>query len=411
MKKIFLLLSIILLIGFISGCDESNPQNQTGVLDTGFATSTDEQNNISTDSFDTHDTQQQPDTDTSTQGNTDSENRDSETGSDTNETGSTDTATDTGTGSEEIDTSPVGTHGQLKVNGNQIVGKLGNPVLLKGMSLYWSVWGPQKYYNENVVKWLVDDWKINLIRTAMAVDINDRGEEDKGWIYHKDRQTALVETVVDAAIENGIYIIVDWHTHNIHTNEAKEFFEYMAQKYGNTPNLIWEIFNEPIRQSWPEIKTYSEEVINVIRQYSDNLILAGTRNWSQRVDEASENPLSDANTAYVLHFYAGTHGQELRDTAQSALDNGVALFISEWGTSSADGGREDRNVYTNESREWIQWAVQRNISMANWSLGDIDESSASLTPGASVNGGWDLQTDLTESGRFIREQIININTQ
>ena len=34
----------------------------------------------------------------------------------------------------------------------------------------------------------------------------------------------------------------------------------------------------------------------------------------------------------LRHFYAGTHGQYLRDKAQAALDRGIALFVSEWGT-------------------------------------------------------------------------------
>ena len=40
---------------------------------------------------------------------------------------------------------------------------------------------------------------------------------------------------------------------------------------------------------------------------------------------------------YTLHFYAGTHGAELRQRIDSALSAGLPIFVSEWGTSRADG--------------------------------------------------------------------------
>jgi endoglucanase len=304
---------------------------------------------------------------------------------------------------------PVETHGRLRVEGNRIVGEHGRPVQLMGMSLYWSIWGPQKYYNADVVKWLVDDWKVDLVRASMAVEINQQGD-NKGWLYNRENQESMVEAVIEAAIENGIYVLVDWHTHHVHTEAAKEFFLKMAEKYGRYPNVIWETFNEPVRQSWPEIAEFTREVTSVIRPHSDNLIIAGTRNWSQFVDEAADDPLPDANTAYSLHFYAGTHGKDLRDKGDYALSKGIALFITEWGTSRADGGR-DGTIFPDETRDWINWALERNISMANWSLADLRESSAALSRGASEQGGWDPENDLSPSGRLLRDYIIKINSK
>ncbi|TVR70152.1 MAG: glycoside hydrolase family 5 protein [Marinilabiliales bacterium] len=304
---------------------------------------------------------------------------------------------------------PVETHGRLRVEGNRIVGEHGEPVQLMGMSHYWSVWGPQKYYNADVVRWLVEDWKVDLARASMAVEINQQGE-NKGWLYNRENQERMVETVIQAAIDNGIYVLVDWHTHHLHTEPAKEFFDYMAEKYGHYPNLIWETFNEPVRQSWPEIAEYTKEVTSVIRRHSDNLIIAGTRNWSQYVDEAADDPLTDKNTAYSLHFYAGTHGSELREKGDYALSKGIALFITEWGTSRADGGR-DGTIFPDETEEWITWALERDISMANWSLADLRESSAALNSEASVSGGWHPESDLSPSGRLVRSHIIRINSK
>ena len=54
------------------------------------------------------------------------------------------------------DTLIVEKHGQLRVEGNKIADKNGNPVALHGMSLFWSQW-IGKYYNYDCVGGLRDD--------------------------------------------------------------------------------------------------------------------------------------------------------------------------------------------------------------------------------------------------------------
>jgi endoglucanase len=76
---------------------------------------------------------------------------------------------------------------------------------------------------------------------------------------------------------------------------------------------------------------------------------------------------------------------------------GLPVFISEWGTSDASG---NGGVYLDEAQKWIDFMNQNNISWANWSLCDKNESSAALISGASPSGGWS-QAELTASGKFV----------
>lgn len=299
----------------------------------------------------------------------------------------------------------VSSHGALKVKGNKIVNAAGNPIQVAGMSLFWSGW-MSKYWNTGVVNTLAKDWNSSLIRAAMGV------EGTGMYLVARETNKQMVKTIVDAAIANDIYVIIDWHDHDAvaHSSDAVAFFDEMSRLYGKNPHVIFEIFNEPLKVSWSSIKNYAQTVTAAIRKNSDNLILVGTPNWSQDVDAAANDPVADPNTAYVLHFYAGTHGASLRSKADAALNKGVALFISEWGTSVANGGTtgeppvSDNTVHTSQSDTWLAWAKERGLSWANWSIADKNESSAALKQGAPSNGGWN-DGHISPAGIYVRGKI------
>ena len=289
----------------------------------------------------------------------------------------------------------------LSVQGNQIKAN-GQPASFSGNSLFWSNtgWGGEKYYNANAVAWLKSNWKSTLVRAAMGVD------ESGGYLSDPVNNKNRVLAVADAAIANDMYVIIDWHSHRAEQNQAQAiaFFQDMARRYGNTNNVIYEIYNEPLHVSWSgTIKPYAQAVIAAIRAIDlDNLIVVGTPTWSQDVDVASRDPITGyANIAYTLHFYAGTHGQFLRDKAQTALNNGIALFVTEWGTVNADGNGA---VATSETNAWVAFMKQRKLSNANWALNDKSEGASALVPGASSSGGWGA-SQLTASGTLVKSII------
>lgn len=295
---------------------------------------------------------------------------------------------------------PVERHGALRVDGNRIVDQHGDPVVLRGMSLFWSQWGPQ-FYNADAVRWMAEDWNVTVVRAAMAI-------HGDGYMDNPEREIAKVETVIEAAIAEGLYVIVDWHAHQPEPEAAAAFFARIAAKYGDRPNLIYEPWNEPLNtHGWAEVvKPYHMAVIPGIRAVDpDNLIVAGTPAWSQDVDIAAADPLPFPNVAYTLHFYAGSHRQDLRDKAQKALDLGAALFVTEWGTTEATG---DGPVDEAETRLWWGFMESRGLSHLNWSIMDKDETSAALLPGAPGSGGW-TDAMITPSGRLVRERLREMN--
>jgi endoglucanase len=287
--------------------------------------------------------------------------------------------------------------GKLRVSGINIVGKNGDTVVLRGMSLFWSQW-ESEFYNKDCLRWLRDDWNCTVIRAALGV-------ESGGYLENPSQEIQKIYQVIDACIELGIYVIVDWHDHNAedHLAQAVTFFRTIANKYGNYPNIIYEIYNEPLQESWAEVvKPYSEAVITEIRKIDpDNIIVVGTPNWSQDVDIASVDPLDFDNIAYSLHFYTGTHRQELRNKAMTAIQNGLALFVTEWGLSESDGAGD---IDYAETDIWLNFVDQYQLSWCNWSVSDKDETAAALKPGTDPTGNWE-NINLTPSGLFVRKEL------
>lgn len=295
-------------------------------------------------------------------------------------------------------------YGRLQVKGNHLFGENGDTVQLRGMSLFWSQWMGQ-YYTPECVKWLKDDWKSTIIRAAMGVEADKNGYE----VVPEEKDKVV--KVVDAAIKEGIYAIIDYHSHEAHKNPelAKKFFAEMAQKYAQYPNVIYELYNEPLQDpTWSgDIKPYCEAVIAEIRKYdTKNLIICGTRQWSQMVSEAAADPIKDKNVAYTLHYYAGSHRKWLRAEAQKAMDMGICLFVTEFGTCHASGN----GVYSpEESKVWWDFLDKYKISWCNWSVADKVESASILNPGASGLGNWKPE-ELTETGKLVKEEMVAENT-
>jgi endoglucanase len=295
---------------------------------------------------------------------------------------------------------PVKTHGQLKVEGTKLVDKNGKPVVLRGMSFGWHNWWP-RFYNAGAVKWLHDDWKCTVLRIAMGV------EPDKGYIKDSAGSVAKVKAVVDGAIKEGIYVIIDFHSHNIKLNEAKTFFTEMATTYGKYPNVIYEIFNEPDYETWEEVKAYSGEVIKTIRAIDpDNIILVGSPRWDQDIQLPAADPIKGyTNLMYTVHFYAATHKQWLRDKTDSAMQKGLPIFISECAGMEASGNGPLNYA---EWQKWIDWMEARGISWITWSVSDKDETCSVLKTTAASDGDW-KEADLKESGIKTREYLRRYN--
>jgi len=295
-----------------------------------------------------------------------------------------------------LNAQPVKEHGRLSVKGTNRVNEQGKVVIMRGVSYGWHNWWP-RFYNEKSVQWLRDDWKCMVVRAAMGVG------PQKSYLDQPEWSKKTIEAVVRGAIENNVYVIIDWHSHELRLEESKAFFSDMAARYGAFPHVIYEIFNEPVRDSWADVKQYSIEVIKSIREHDpDNVILVGSPHWCQDVHLVADDPISGFdNLMYTMHFYAGTHRQFLRDRCNYALRKGIPLFVSESAGMEASGNGP---IDDEEWKIWRDWMFENNISWITWSISDKNETCSMLLPQASSEGNW-KESDLKESGKKTRSLL------
>lgn len=293
-------------------------------------------------------------------------------------------------------------HGRLSVQGTQLVDQNNSPVVLRGLSFGWhSLW--PRFYNEKAVSWLKKDFNCNVVRAAMGVELGDLS-----YINNPQFSKEKVEAVVKGAIKSDIYVIIDWHSHNVNLKEAGEFFAEMSKKYARYPNIIYEVFNEPDHETWWEVKNYAEEIIKIIRENDpNNIILVGCPHWDQDIDLPAEDPIRGySNIMYTMHFYAATHGKELRDRTDKAIQSGLPVFISESAGMEASG---DGPLNLKAWQDYMDWMDARKLSWITWSVSDKDETCSILKKSANSEGKW-KDEDLKESGLKVREYLRKYNT-
>ncbi len=136
----------------------------------------------------------------------------------------------------------------------------------------------------------------------------------------------------------------------------------------------------------------------------DAVILVGTPNWSQYVNEAAANPITGyENIMYTLHFYAATHTDDLRSTMTAAIDAGLPVFVSEYGICDASG---NGNIDEAQANAWVQVLNQYNVSYIAWNISNKNETSAIIKSTVEKTSGFSWE-DLSASGQWLYQVLTN----
>ena len=294
-------------------------------------------------------------------------------------------------------------NGALHVDGSQLVDASGNPVQLRGVSTHGLAWYPE-YANQDLFTELRQDWGANVVRLAVYPD------EEGGYATDGNRvqMNKLVLDAAKGATEADMYVVIDWHilsdaNPKKHAWAAKEFFKLMSARLADYDNIIYEICNEPNGStSWKDIRDYANEVIPLIRANdSDAVVVVGTPTWSQDVEAAAADPLSQANVMYAMHFYAATHQGDMRDRLRAAVEGGLPVFVTEFGICESSGSGA---IDYESADEWLALMDELNVSYICWNLSNKNETAALFKPEVSKTSGFTLD-DLSEEGLWLVDAL------
>lgn len=206
---------------------------------------------------------------------------------------------------------------QVSVKGNKFVTANGKPIVFRGLNTS----DPDKlekegHWNERHFEEM-KNWGANIVRFPVHPRAwRSRGEEE----YLK-----LLDNGVAMAAEQGMYVIIDWHSIGNLKNEMyqsegyettlKETFEFwrtMSEHFkGNTTVAFFELYNEPTvmkgklgSASWEQWKQIMEEMILIIRSNGSTAVpLVAGFNWAYDLTEVAKNPIDAEGIGYVSHPY------------------------------------------------------------------------------------------------------------
>ena len=294
--------------------------------------------------------------------------------------------------------------GSLQVIDGKLCSERGETVMLRGVSSH-GVIPSESFFNDETFRELSEDIGANVFRIAMYTF----GVGSVGYCTNGDkaRHEEDVINCVNLARDHDMYAIIDWHIlsdgdPNQFADLAAAFFADMAGRFCDYNNVIYEICNEPNGVDWPTVKTYAEKIIPVIREKDpDSVILVGNPDWSKDLQSVADDPLAFDNILYSLHFYAATHGQELRDLTERLSREGLPIFVTEYGVTASTGGFP-RDL---ESADlWIDLLERENISYCMWSFSKAPEACSAIRSTVLGYSGFSRE-DFTATGQWLLDTL------
>ncbi len=136
------------------------------------------------------------------------------------------------------------------------------------------------------------------------------------------------------ATAKGIYVILDWHDHNAHQHldPAKSYFREVAQAYKNTPNVIFEIFNEPSEhEHLARGETHAEAGSPRSAARARTTWSAPARRTGRRTSTSPRTVPQRSERGVHLHLYANTHKGRCATRPRKAINKKLALFVDRAG--------------------------------------------------------------------------------
>jgi len=269
---------------------------------------------------------------------------------------------------------------RISVKGNRFVDPSGQPVLFRGLSIA----DPDKIDEEG--RWnpglfaAIKEFGANLVR----IPVHPAAWRARG----KEGYLRLLDQAVDWSAQQGMHVIIDWHSignlgsgmfqdpsYNTDKIETLDFWRTIAIHFrGNTAVAFYELFNEPTLfngklgvMTWTQWREINEEMIAVVRAWDAEAVpLVAGFDWAYDLTPLRNEPVRAQGIGYVTHPYPHKRSQPWEPRWEEdfafAADT-YPLIATEIGFDAKPGQADDPDQYGARITKFLE---ERGISWMAW---------------------------------------------
>jgi endoglucanase len=320
---------------------------------------------------------------------------------------------------------------RLHTTGNQVLDASGKPVWLYGVNIASLEWRNDGDHVQESVSRAINDWKVDLIRLPLAQDRwfgKMTNQMDGGAAYR-----AIVDNIVSTCAAARVYIDLDLHwsdcgkwvneggqlgQHNLPDANSITFWQDMATRFKNHPNVIFGLYNEPHDASFAvwrnggKIKDKPAQQRNITQTRIAYKAVGMQKLYDTVRATGATNVVTVAGLDWgydlsgVLHGHAiagtnfvyETHPYPFKDTNWDANFGAVSekypVYVGEWGFG---GGRHMNNITNNlvYAHDLMDYIHQHHLSWTAWDF--------HVAAGPTLIKNWDYEP--TVFGQIVKDQL------
>lgn len=161
----------------------------------------------------------------------------------------------------------------------------------------------------------------------------------------------ILDPIVALCKELDVYCLLDWHgqgnpitketrlpniliegymKYDARPEVAKKVAEILAQKYGKEPHVLFEILSAfYLGINGKEWSDFNSSVVDIIRQYSENIIVISAMDWPQNLNALFDNPIKGTNIVFGIMIYPGSRDSDKENVKK--LKENYPIIITECG--------------------------------------------------------------------------------
>jgi len=302
----------------------------------------------------------------------------------------------------------------LHVDGNHLADPSGHQVVLRGVD---TVELDVMANNQPGITWVIDrlvdggsqGFNSRVVRLVVPPD---------RWANNPDSFfNSYLQPAINYCVQKDVYCIIDYHSFGENYNayntpevdqQVRSFWSYVAPKFKDVPNVLYELFNEPVNpQDWNTWKQTAQPWVDLVRAAApQNIIIVGSPAFSSFTQYAAGSPFNGSNLMYTMHLYPGCgyDNTSTWDPRFGTASQTVPVFMTEFGWDGNGDSASIQNCYNGTTsgfgkniRNYLD-NVHPNISWSVWNYGYM--------PGM-IDSNYNVQGGDTNEGQFMQQWLLD----